>query len=135
MKKDAVPQDESSLSKKNIKELCYAVDEAGNYTTVLSQGWKPKALAMELSLQDIQERAEQAKEGIRNGTLSPIAYFMEINKMDLNILAGYMGMWRWRVKRHLKPQVFRKLSTRILTKYAEVFQISVTTLKNYTGES
>lgn len=73
MKKDAVPQDESSLSKKNIKELCYAVDEAGNYTTVLSQGWKPKALAMELSLQDIQERAEQAKEGIRNGTLSPIA--------------------------------------------------------------
>jgi hypothetical protein len=135
MKKDAVPQDESSLSKKNIKELCYAVDEAGNYTTVLSQGWKPKALAMELSLQDIQERAEQAKEGIRNGTLSPIAYFMEINKMDLNILAGYMGMWRWRVKRHLKPRVFRKLSTRILTKYAEVFQISVTTLKNYTGES
>lgn len=135
MKKDAVPQDESSLSKKNIKELCYAVDEAGNYTTVLSQGWKPKALAMELSLQDIQERAEQAKEGIRNGSLSPIAYFMEINKMDLNILAGYMGMWRWRVKRHLKPRVFRKLSTRILTKYAEVFQISVTTLKNYTGES
>lgn len=135
MKKDAVPQDESSLSKKNIKELCYAVDEAGNYTTVLSQGWKPKALAMELSLQDIQERAEQAKEGIRNGTLSPIAYFMEINKMDLNILAGYMGMWRWRVKCHLKPRVFRKLSTRILTKYAEVFQISVTTLKNYTGES
>lgn len=55
--------------------------------------------------------------------------------MDLNILAGYMGMWRWRVKRHLKPRVFRKLSTRILTKYAEVFQISVTTLKNYTGES
>lgn len=135
MKKDAVPQDESSLSKKNIKELCYAVDEAGNYTTVLSQGWKPKALAMELSLQDIQERAEQAKEGIRNGSLSPIAYFMEINKMDLNILAGYMGMWRWRVKRHLKPRVFSKLSTRILTKYAEVFQISVTTLKNYTGES
>lgn len=135
MKKDAVRQDESSLSKKNIKELCYAVDEAGNYTTVLSQGWKPKALAMELSLQDIQERAEQAKEGIRNGSLSPIAYFMEINKMDLNILAGYMGMWRWRVKRHLKPRVFRKLSTRILTKYAEVFQISVTTLKNYTGES
>lgn len=135
MKKDAVPQDESSLSKKNIKELCYAVDESGNYTTVLSQGWKPKAIAMEVSLQDIQERAKQAQEGVREGRLSPIAYFMEINKMDLPILAGYMGMWRWRVKRHLKPRVFRKLSPRLLAKYAEVFQISVTTLKNYQGDS
>lgn len=98
MKKDAVPQDESSLSKKNIQELCYAVDESGRYTTVLSKGWEPKSLAMEESLQDIKERAEEARKGVKAGVLSPIAYFMEINKMDIGILAGYVGMWRWRVK-------------------------------------
>lgn len=134
MKKDAVPQDESSLSKKNIQELCYAVDESGRYTTVLSKGWEPKSLAMEESLQDIKERAEEARKGVKAGVLSPIAYFMEINKMDNGILAGYVGMWRWRVKRHLKPAVFKKLSDRILAKYAEAFDITVTTLKNYSGD-
>ena len=33
MKKEEIPQDESNLSKSNVKELCYATDENGNYTT------------------------------------------------------------------------------------------------------
>ena len=40
MKKNEVPQDKSSLSSINMKELCYATDENGNYTTELSEGWR-----------------------------------------------------------------------------------------------
>ncbi len=46
MKKEEVPQDKSNLSKGNLKELCYATDENGNYTTALSSGWEPKTIAL-----------------------------------------------------------------------------------------
>ncbi|MCG2610967.1 hypothetical protein LZZ90_05560 [Flavobacterium sp. SM15] len=133
MKKEDVPQDKSTLSSINLKELCYATDENGNYTTALSTGWEPKTIALENSLQDINERIEQAKADVKNGKASPIVYFMEVCKMDWITLAGYVGMWTWRVKRHAKPSVFRKLSEKQLSKYAEAFEISIAELKNYHG--
>ncbi|UOK42951.1 MULTISPECIES: hypothetical protein [Flavobacterium] len=134
MKKEEVPQDKSNLSKSNMKELCYATDENGNYTTALSSGWEPKTIALENSIQDINERVEEAKNDVKAGISSPIVYFMEVHKMDWNILASYVGMWVWRVKRHGKPTVFKKLNDKIMAKYAEAFEISVETLKNYKGD-
>lgn len=133
MKANQVPQDQSSLSKKSLKELCYAVDEDGKYTTALSSGWEPKTVALDGSMQLIQQRIEQAKHLVVNGQASPIVYFMEKSKMDLSILASYVSMWKWRVKRHFNPKVFAKLSNRILKKYADVFEVSVEELKNFKG--
>ncbi|KGO96107.1 hypothetical protein [Flavobacterium enshiense] len=134
MKKEEVPQDKSNLSVSNMKELCYATDENGNYTTALSSGWEPKTIALENSIQDINERVEQARNDVKAGIYSPIVYFMEVHKMDWNILASYVGMWVWRVKRHGKPSVFKKLNDKIMANYAEAFEISVETLKNYKGD-
>ncbi|WP_136668246.1 hypothetical protein [Flavobacterium sp. H122] len=133
MKKEEVPQDKSNLSKSNLRELCYATDENGNYTTALSTGWEPKTIALENSIQDINERIEQAKSDVKNGVASPIVYFMEVHKMDWITLAGYVGMWTWRVKRHGKPSVFKKLNEKILSKYAQAFEITIEELKNYNG--
>ncbi len=131
MKKNDVPQDQSNLSKSNIKELIYATDDEGNYTTALSSGWDPKTIALSNSLEDINERIAEAKENVKNGKSSPIVYFMEVNKMDLNILAGYVGMWKWRIKKHFKPKVFVGLTDRVLQRYADAFNISVTELKKF----
>ena len=49
--------------------------------------------------------------------------------MDVGILASYVGLWQWRVKRHFKPSIFKKLKNYTLQKYAEVFEISVDELK------
>jgi hypothetical protein len=59
---------------------------------------------------------------------------MEVHKMDVPILASYMGLWQWRVKRHFKPAVFSKLSQKILSKYAEVFSISIEQLQDINKE-
>ena len=134
MKKNEVPQDEGNLSKSNMKELIYATDEEGNYTTALSIGWEPKTIALTNSIDDINERIAEAKEQVKNGKASPIVYFMELNKMDLNILAGYVGMWKWRIKKHFKPKVFAGLSDRVLQRYAEAFNISVIELKKFKAE-
>lgn len=133
MKKEEVPQDKSSLSDNEITEVCYAVDENGNYTKVSSKGWEPKTIVQNETLQIIEERIAQAREDVKNGVVSPIAYFMEFHKMDMNILADYTGYWKWRMKRHFKPKVFQKLSNKTLEKYANVFDISVDELKNFKG--
>jgi len=131
MKKNEVPQDKSSLSSINMKELCYATDENGNYTTELSEGWEPKTIALNNSLEEINERIEDAKQQVFKGEVSPIAYFMELNRMDVGILASYVEKWQWQVKRHFKPNVFKNLSTKTLEKYASVFSISTENLKNF----
>jgi hypothetical protein len=55
---------------------------------------------------------------------------MELTKMDLPILASYVGIWKWRVKRHFNPKRFNKLSTKVLQKYADVFEITIEQLKD-----
>lgn len=130
MKKDEVPQDKSNLESANFKELCYAVDENGEYTTVNSSGWDPKKIALDNAIEEINQRVEDAKIRILNNQTSPIEYYMELHKMDITILASYVGIWKWRVKRHFKPTVFKKLSQKVLQKYADVFEISIEQLKN-----
>ena len=134
MKKEEVPQDKSNLSKINLKELCYAVDKDGTYTTELSSGWEPKTIALENSIQDINERIELAKNNVKNGIVSPIVYFMEVHKMDWITLSDYVSMWQWRVKRHAKPSVFKRMNDKLLRKYADAFEITLDELKNFKGE-
>lgn len=134
MKKEEVPQDQSNLSKSSIKELIYATDEQGNYITSLSSGWEPKTIALTNSLEEINERIAIAKEQVTKGEASPIYYFMELNKMDIGILSSYVGIWKWRVKRHFKPNIFKKLNDKVLQKYATAFEISVSELRNFKAE-
>lgn len=135
MKKDSIPQDESSLSSKDMKEMCYAVDENGEYSTALSTGWKPKTIALEVTMNDLNERIESAKKSVLEGKKSPIVYFMERSRMDWSILASYMGKRKWIIKRHAKPKVFKKLNDTIIKKYAEVFEIEVNELKDFNENS
>ncbi len=131
MRKDEVPQDKGNLSKSNMKELVYATDEKGNYTTTLSSGWEPKTIALSNSINDINERVAIAKDKVLKGEISPICYFMELHKMDISILSSYVEIWEWRVKRHFKPKVFVKLSDKIIHKYAITFNISIEELRNF----
>lgn len=130
MQQKNVPQDQSNLSSKNMKELCYAVNEKGEYTTELSTGWEPKTIALTNAIEEIEQRIANAKQRVQNGKTSPIEYYMELHKMDVPILASYVNMWQWRVKRHFKPSVFQKLSLKTLQKYATVFDVTVAQLKN-----
>lgn len=128
MKKEEIPQDKSALESVS-KELCYAVDNNGDYVTGLSTGWEVKSSALDVAWKDIDKRIETIKEQIRNREVSPLAYFMELRLMDFQILAAYSGFWEWQIKRHLKPSLFENLSSKKLEKYAKTFQISVEELK------
>ena len=132
MKKEDVPQDESAIT--NIfREVMYVKDNEGKYTTDLSTGWEVKKSALDNAWDDIKERAEEARLAVKNGEKSPIFYFMELKIMDLTILTGYTGFWRFTIKRHMKPDVFKSLSDEKLNIYAKAFEISLDELKNFKG--
>ena len=76
---------------------------------------------------------EEARQKVMDGKASPILYFMELKRMDWEILSNYVGIWKIFVKRHAKPTVFSKLKESTLKKYAEAFEISVDELKNFDG--
>lgn len=131
MKKEDIPQDDSAITNFS-KEVVYAVDDAGNYTAALSTGWQVKAKALDVAWEDIAGRIEKARKKVLNNEASPILYFMELRLMDLAIVAAYTGFWKWTVKQHLKPAVFKKLPEQRLKKYAEAFNITVEELKTMT---
>lgn len=112
------------------REVDYAVDESGKYTSVLSSGWEVKTSALDLAWDDIKLRVKEAEEKVRSGQASPVLFFMELRLMDPGILAAYTGYWQWQVKRHMKANVFNKLSDKKLQKYADLFEIKLEELKN-----
>ena len=112
------------------REVDYALDESGKYTSALSTGWEVKTSALNLAWEDIQKRVEEARIKVLNGEASPVLFFMELKLMDPGILAAYTGFWQWQVKRHMKAVVFKKLSDAKLQKYADLFDIKLSELKN-----
>lgn len=132
MKEEDLPQDKSALD--NItREVCYVKNSEGKYTTGLSTGWEVKKDALDNAWEEIHERTEAARIAVKNGEKSPVYYFMELRLMDFQILSGYTGFWKFTIKRHMKPSVFRALSEEKLKRYAKAFDISVDELKNFKG--
>ncbi len=130
MKTTDVPQDDANMLQGKFREPVYSLDADGNYTTVKSVGWDAKNEVMKEAWDSVNEKIEKARKDVLSGKLSPIGYYIEKNIMDVSLVASYMGIWRWTVKRHLKPSRFKKLNNEILKKYASVFNISVEQLKD-----
>jgi hypothetical protein len=131
MKKDELPQDMSALGRLT-NEVCYVTDNNGKYTTSLSKGWEVKVAALDITWQDIQKQIAEAKEKVLEGKVSPLHFWMTLRMMELSLVASYTGFWQWQIKRHLKPDVFNKLSDKKIQKYAEAFNVSVEDLKTMT---
>ena len=128
MKIEVVPQDDNPTFKKYSKKVMYAVDSKGRYRPVKSSGWDVEEVVLREVVDDFDYRAQRALQQAARGDVSPIEYHMYKKLLDLPSLARGVGMARWRVRRHMKARVFRRLSPKILQRYADLFQIDVATL-------
>jgi hypothetical protein len=128
MKKEEIPQDDGALNKLT-REVVYAVDSSGNYSKELSTGWDVKSKALDLAWEDIEKRIETARQKVLNNEASPVLYFLELRLMDIGILASYTGFWKWTIKRHMNPAVFKNLSAKKIQQYADAFNVSVEEFK------
>jgi len=133
MKISDVPQDEIKTTQ-GEKRAVYAVDDDGNYTQTSTKGWEVEEIVLNQVIADFEEKAREAASRVKNNETSPIEYFMYKNWMDPLTLAQAMGLYRWQIKRHFKPGVFKKLDAATLVEYARIFRISVDMLKHFPGE-
>lgn len=108
-----------------LSEIAYAVDDSGRYVKARSLGWEPKNVANAQAWEVIRAGIVAEIELINTGKRSPLAYHMAHHLMDVGLLASYVRMSRWRVRRHLKPQVFNRLKPKIMKRYADLFGLSV----------
>jgi hypothetical protein len=55
---------------------------------------------------------------------------MYARRMDVPLLSQVTGFWQWRIRRHFRPQHFKKLSPRVLDVYAEALGLSPTQIQS-----
>ena len=127
MKKEDVPQEFGLTA--GCQEVNYAVDDDGRYSLEQSSGWEAKTIALQQAWDAIADQLRLILDEIVAGKRSPLAYYMVKNQMDSTLLAQYSGVSRWRVKRHLKPSIFNKLTADNLAPYAELFGVNADQLR------
>lgn len=133
MKVNEVPQD-NIRTLAGEKKLLYALDEDGRYTGATTTGWEVEETVLIDALEDYDRKAEEARQRVLKKQSSPIEYFMYMRRMDLTTLAQAMGLFRWQVKRHLKPGVFRRLDPAFLQQYADLFRVPLPALTRFEEE-
>ncbi len=124
MKHRNVPQQNISTYANNKKAI-YATDENGKYCVVASSGWEVEETATKLALKELTRLADSAYSKAISGEVSPLYFHMFDRRMDLQVLSESTGMSKWRIKRHFKPTVFKKLPLKMLTLYADTLGINI----------
>jgi hypothetical protein len=112
------------------RELLYSQYADGKFEKNVGYHDESDRIPLQQGWDMVNERIAEARQKVKAGEASPISYYMEkmmVTPLDLSMHAGIMV---WRVKRHLKPKVFSRLSEKTLKKYAEAFNITIEQLKN-----
>lgn len=127
MREREVPQ-EVNRSLAGHRKAVYAVADDGRLRLVPSQGWEVEEIVTRQAVEDLERHAEEARLRARTGAASPLEYHMYRARMDVALLSQTTGIWRWRVRRHFRADVFSRLPLALRRRYAEALGIPVETL-------
>lgn len=130
MKIDEVPQDHSSTYGGHRK-LLYAVNNQGHYEPARSDGWEAESFATQMALEELEALEQAALQAWQAGQASPLECLMHRYRMDLPALSQITGLWQWRIRRHFRLPVYRRLRPVTLSRYANAFGLPVEELIRY----
>lgn len=129
MRADDVPQETNPVFQHERKAV-YAVNADGEYVLVKTGGsevdFGPTLDAGEW----FASQAQQARQRVEQGLSSPLEFWMYQQRMDVPTLAQATGLWQWRVRRHLRPDIFPLLSAKLLQRHADALGVSIASLKS-----
>lgn len=129
MKKIDIPQENNSTLN-GQKKVMYGTNESGEFQRI-NYASSVEEFATITAVEEYKELEKECLEDIKNNIASPIKYYMYKNRMDLPTLSSVVGMFSFRVKRHLKMKHFKKLNNKILQRYADALSIKVDELKDF----
>jgi hypothetical protein len=118
MREEEVPQEGNAVLEGHRKAV-YAVGADGKLRVVESRGWEVEEVVTRQAIEDLERRAEDARQRCRAGLTSALEYHMYRARMDVALLAQVTGLWQWRIRRHFRPKIFAKLPERLRQRYAD----------------
>jgi hypothetical protein len=128
MRERDVPQDGNAILEGHRKAV-YAVGEDGKLRIVASRGWEVEETVTRQALDELERRAREARQRFLAGQSSPLEYHMYRARMDVALLAQATGLWRWRVRRHFRPDVFARLPAQLRRRYADALGLEPAALE------
>ena len=123
MRERDVPQ-EGNATLDGKRKAVYAVGDDGKLRIVESRGWEVEEVVTRQALAELERHAEEARERVIARQSSPLEYHMYRARMDVALLAQATGLWRWRVRRHFRPEIFARLPRALLQRYADAIGVT-----------
>ena len=128
LKKDEVPQDKA-LALGGVRKLMYAVDDSGDYASIVSAGWEAEDYATIAAVREIDRLRDAALVRARAGETAPLEYHMYARRMEPATLSQTTGWPEWRVKRHFRPDIFQHLPANMMARYGEALGLTIAELR------
>ena len=125
---ESVPQ-EGNATLGGHRKAIYAKDANGRMVIAPSAGWEAEEIVTSHAVETIHAQAEEARARVKAGVSSPLEFWMYERRMDVPLLSQTSGFWQWRVRRHLRPEVFATLSAEQLLRYADALGLSPDAIK------
>ena len=111
-----------------VKKGYYTLNDKGKYVIETNPCW-PEEVVCGLFVSEIRTNLEKARKAVLAGLKSPLCYHMERRQLLPKNLAKAAGIATFRVKRHLRPEIFSKLKPSILDRYAKALAVTPEELK------
>ena len=118
-----VPQEDIAIFRGEKLRAVFARAENGRLESMKSSGWHVEETINRQARQAFDDLIDAARERVRAGQSSPLEFHMYRACMDIPLLAKVSGLWRWQVRRHMRPAVFSRLSSALRMRYAQTFSI------------
>lgn len=123
-----VPQ-EGNRTLGNLRKALYAKDANGRMVLVASKGSEVDETVTLQAVERLQAFADDARKRCLAGQTAPLEVWMWTLRMDLPLLSQITGIWQWRIRRHLRPRNFARLSPELLQRYAQALGLSAEQLQ------
>ena len=119
---------EDEIFNDGLPKAYYKHNDKGQYVLEADAPWAEK-VSVALIISSRRDNLEEIRKAVLAGQKSPICYYMEMRQMEPGMLAKAAGIAAFRVKRHLRPEIFAKLKPPVLNRYAKALRVPLEELK------
>jgi len=119
---------EDEIFNDGLPKKYYKHNDNGQYVLDTDAPWAEK-VSCALIIAGNRAYLEEIRKAVLAGSKSPLCYYMEVRQMDSGMLAKAAGIASFRVKRHLRPEIFAKLKPSVLNRYAKALRVTLEELK------
>ncbi len=122
---------EDEIFDDGLPKAYYKKNDKGQYVLEKKANapWAEK-VSCSLIISANRANLEEIRKAVLAGQKSPLCYYMEMRQMTPGMLARAAGIVVFRVKRHLRPEIFAKLKPSVLNRYTKALRVTLEELKN-----